>query len=240
MDGQEPESAAGCSEGLFFGLSILPLDDVLDEWRFWREVDDDPATGANTRLRASMQSLPPNWIKREYSSRGWIPLIADKAGNYVGVDLSPGESGVQGQVIVFGRDFDTKVVLWNGDGPVGWSKWLAAFADDLEAGEGFEIGQAEGSDEGEDDIGYESYYYDGSGTTGDGGGNSNAATGLRLNGEYKGWNVLEAWADKSVRKWFDSGVISQEEVEEPPMSPTKSKVRVPHAHLTSSNRPTGA
>ncbi|KAF5350369.1 hypothetical protein D9757_013625 [Collybiopsis confluens] len=87
VDGQEAESAAGCSEGLFFGLFLLPLEDVLDEWRFWREVDDEPSTGANVQLRDAMQSIPPNWIRREYSQRGWIPLIADKTGNYVGVDL---------------------------------------------------------------------------------------------------------------------------------------------------------
>lgn len=223
VDGQEPESAAGCAEGLFFGLTLLPLEDVYEEWRFWREVDDDPATGANARLRASMESIPPNWIRKEYSQRGWIPLIADKAGNYVGIDLNPGESGAQGQVIVFGRDFDTKVVLFNGDGLTGWAKWLSSFADELESGETFEIGAAaEGSEDSEDDIGYESYYYEGGGTTGDGGGDSSAAGGLRLIGEYKGWNVLEAWADRSVRKWFDAGVISQPE--EQPKDNGKGKV----------------
>ncbi len=209
VDGQEPESSAGCSEGLFFGLTLLPLEDVYEEWRFWREVDDDPATGANTRLRESMQSIPPNWIRKEYSQRGWIPLIADKAGNYVGIDLNPGESGSQGQVIVFGRDFDTKVVLYNGDGLSGWAKWLAAFADELESGEGFEVGPSEGSEGSEDDIGYESYFHDGNGATGDGGGDGSSGGGLRLSGEYRGWNVLEAWADRSVRRWYDAGVISQ-------------------------------
>lgn len=225
VDGQEPESAAACSEGLFFGLTLLPLEDVYEEWKFWREVDDDPATGANVRLRDAMQSIPPRWIRKEYSQRGWIPLIADKAGNYVGVDLNPAESGSQGQVIVFGRDFDTKVVLFNGDGPTGWAKWLANFADELESGEGFELGAAEGSEGSEDEIGYESYFHDGTGATGDGGGDGTAGGGLRLNGEYRGWNVLEAWADKSVRKWFDTGVISQPDLEQEEGLRVKGKVR---------------
>ncbi|KAF9507862.1 hypothetical protein BS47DRAFT_1303417, partial [Hydnum rufescens UP504] len=191
VDGQEAESSAGCSEGLFFGLTLLPLDDVLEEWRFWREVDDDPATGANPQLRDAMQAIPVGWMRREYSCRGWIPLIADRAGNYIGVDLMPGEGGAVGQVIVFGRDFDTKIVLWRGDGESGWARWLASFADDLESGEGFELrgSDADASDEdSEDSLGYESYYS--SGVGGVKGGDGGAMGGLRFTGEYKGWNAI--------------------------------------------------
>lgn len=209
VDGQEAESSAGCSEGLFFGLTFLPLESVLEEWRFWREVDSDPSTGANDYLRQSMQSIPPGWVRKEYSQRGWIPLIADKAGNYLGIDLNPAEGGSIGQVIVFGRDFDTKVVLWNGDGVTGWAKWLAGFVDELESGDGFEIGLGDTSEGSEDEVGYESYYYDGHGRGhGDGGGDNGAGGGLRYIGEYRGWSVLEAWADRSLRKWHEAGVIA--------------------------------
>ncbi|KIM87524.1 hypothetical protein PILCRDRAFT_280159 [Piloderma croceum F 1598] len=208
VDGQEAESSAGCAEGLFFGLTLLPLEDVLEEWRFWREVDDDPATGANARLRDGMQSIPDGWVRKEYSQRGWIPLIVDKGGNYIGVDLNPAEQGSAGQVIIFGRDFDTKVVLWRGDGPAGWAKWLAAFVDELESGEGYELGGNDVSEGSEDGLGYESYYYDGTGRgQGDGGGDTSSGGGLKLTGEYRGWNILEAWADRSVRKWHEAGVI---------------------------------
>lgn len=214
VDGQEAESSAGCAEGLFFGLTLLPLEDVLEEWRFWREVDDDPATGGNARLREGMQSIPEGWVRREYSQRGWIPLIVDKAGNYVGVDLNPGEGGAAGQVIVFGRDFDTKVVLWKGDGQGGWAKWLASFVDELESGEGYELGGSDASEGSEDGLGYESYYYDGTGRgAGDGGGDTSGGGGLKLTGEYRGWNVLEAWADRSLRKWADAGMHSGTDAE---------------------------
>jgi cell wall assembly regulator SMI1 len=206
-DGQEAESSAGCSEGLFFGLSLLPLEDVLEEWRFWREVDDDPATGANPRLRELMQSIPNGWVRKVYSQRGWIPLIVDKAGNYIGVDLNPGEGGSPGQVIVFGRDFDTKVVLWRGDGPGGWAKWLSSFVDELESGEGFELGQGNSESEGSDDgIGYGAYFYDGNGGGQADGGGEAGPGGLRLAGEYRGWSPLEAWADRSARKWHEAGL----------------------------------
>ncbi|KAH7908581.1 hypothetical protein BJ138DRAFT_1181649 [Hygrophoropsis aurantiaca] len=208
VDGQEAESSAGCSDGLFFGLSLLPLEDVLEEWRFWREVDDDPTTSGNPRLRELMQSIPDGWVRKEYSQRGWVPLVVDKAGNYIGVDLNPGEGGQVGQVIVFGRDFDTKVVLWRGEGSGGWAKWLASFVDELESGEGFELGVNNSESEGsEDDLGYEAYFYDGNGRgQGDGGGEAGPG-GLRFTGEYRGWSSLEAWADRSVKKWYEAGMI---------------------------------
>lgn len=219
-DGQEAESSAGCSEGLFFGLTFLPLEDVLDEWRFWREVDSDPATGANAQLSQVMTSIPPGFVRKAYSQRGWIPLVTDKTGNYLGIDLSPDEKGSVGQVIVFGRDFDTKVVMWRGDGPAGWATWFSGFVDDLESGEGYELGQiSDGSEGSEDDVGYESYFFDGSGRQkGEGGDDSGG--GPRLNGEYRGWNVLEAWADKSVKRWRDAGLLPEVSAE----SSQKAKV----------------
>ncbi|OJA14551.1 hypothetical protein AZE42_03164 [Rhizopogon vesiculosus] len=207
VDGQEAESSAGCSEGLFFGLSLLPLESVLDEWRFWREVDDDPQTGNNPRLRDLMQSIPDGYVRKEYSQRGWIPLVVDKAGNYIGVDLNPDKNGSVGQVIVFGRDFDTKIVLWHGDGPGGWARWLANFVDELESGEGFELGHTGESEDSEDDLGYEAYFFDGNGRgQGDGGGEAGPG-GLRLTGEYRGLSPMEAWADRSAKKWYESGLI---------------------------------
>lgn len=206
-DGQERESSASSADGLFYGLSLLPLEDVFEEWQFWRMVDDDPTTGSNGKLREIMQSIPPGWVRREYSQRGWIPLIADKTGNYIGVDINPDEQGHAGQVIVFGRDFDSKVVLWRGEGVYGWANWLASFVEDLESGEGFEIGAAtEPSSGSEDDVGHDGYFYDGMGKES---GEAGAGGGLRLAGEYRGWTVLEALADRSVRKWYEAGVIAE-------------------------------
>jgi cell wall assembly regulator SMI1 len=216
VDGQEAESSAGCSEGLFYGLSLLSLEDVFEEWALWRVVDEDPDTGANPNLQTRMKSIPTGWIRTQYSNRGWLPLVTDRVGNYLGVDLNPGEKGTAGQVIVFGRDFDTKVVLWRGDGEAGWAKWLASFAEELETGDTFEVGNQESNSEGsEDSIGHEPYFFDGSaqGNRGEGGGDG-GAVGLRLTGEYRGWNVLEALADRSVKKWKEAGVVTEEECKE--------------------------
>ncbi|KDQ11703.1 hypothetical protein BOTBODRAFT_135508 [Botryobasidium botryosum FD-172 SS1] len=217
VDGQEVESSAGCTDGLFFGLALLPLEDALEEWGFWREVDDDPTTGGNVALRDGMHSIPAGWIRREYSSKGWIPLATDRTGNYLGVDLNPDTSGAVGQVIIFGRDFDTKVVLFRGEGEAGWARWLASFVDELESGEGFEVGVADNSsDDSEDGIGYESYF----GAQSHGGGKGGVGA-LRLVGEYKGWNVLEALADRSFHRWREAGLVpisaspSTNEIDEP-------------------------
>lgn len=206
-DGQDLEATGSISGsgGLFYGLYFLPLEEVMREWAFWRHAEDDPTVGGNPAILATMASVPPKWIKTVYACKGWVPLLSDRTGNYVGVDLDPGANGAWGQVIVFGRDFDRKCVLWNGDGEGGWGKWLAAFVDELESGKGWEADKAASSDE-EEEIGYSSY--NGGGTYGE------AGSGLRLAGEYRGWNVLEAWWDRSVRRWESLGLgLDIEEVE---------------------------
>lgn len=219
VDGQEPESSAACSEGLFFGLHLLPLEEVYDEWRFWRDVDGDPDSAGHDRLRAAQQSIPPGWVRREYSNRGWLPLVTDKAGNYIGVDLNPDERGATGQVIVFGRDFDTKVVLANGDGPTGWARWLAAFADMLEGADGFELTSGDTDSQGsEDDIGYQSYF-----DTGGESADQRGPKGWALTGEYRGWPALEAFADRGVRRWMEAGLVPEFSAQE--------KGKVSHLHL---------
>lgn len=197
-DGQDLEASNNlASGGLFFGLHLLPLEEVINEWQFWQQVEHDPDSGMNPSILATMASIPPDWVKPLYACRGWLPLISDRAGNYIGVDLDPGQGGSWGQVIVFGRDFDRKCVMWKGEGDGGWGKWLAAFTDELESGEGWEAEKNSSSDE-EDEVGYTSY--SGGGSYGESG------KGLRLAGEYKGWGVLEAWWDKSTRKWEEMGL----------------------------------
>lgn len=191
-DGQDLESNG---VGLFYGLHLLPLEEVMREWHFWRQAEADPATGANPAVLATMASIPPQWVKSLYACRGWLPLLSDRSGNYVGVDLDPAQSGQWGQTIIFGRDFDRKCVLWRGEGESGWAKWISSIVDELESREGWEVDR---SSDDEDEIGYSSY--SGANMYGDGG------HSMRLTGEYKGWNVLEAWWDKSVRKWEGLGL----------------------------------
>lgn len=124
------------------------------------------ANGPNTPTRGKwigpeMGSCPAGWVREVYSHPGWVPLLSDRAGNYIGIDLDPPPSSTRptsaasgaslgvgggqgasrpapGQVIAFGREMDEKVVLWRGDGEHGWGKWLASVAEDLEEG-GFAV-----------------------------------------------------------------------------------------------------
>ena len=211
-DGQEVESNNSCSDGLFFGLPLLSLEQIADEWRFWRSVDEDASSGANAEVKGWMSSCPSGWIRAEYSCRGWIPLITDHVGNYVGVDLTPNEGGggSPGQVILFGRDFDTKIVLWRGEGEGGWGRFLQYVAEELEGGEMWtlEDNNSTDSNDEEDAIGYESYFSNGGAGASKGGGDrgGDGGVGFKLRGEYKGWPVLEAWADRSMRCWDEVGM----------------------------------
>lgn len=89
-----------------------------DEWR--------------QNLLSKQQCVPPNAVKKAYAHNAWIPLVRDWGGNNLAVDLSPGPAGKWGQIILFGRDYDTKYVIARS-----WSAFLALVADDLNSGKWF-------------------------------------------------------------------------------------------------------
>lgn len=57
------------------------------------------------------KSVPLGAVQLCYVHRGWVPISKDHAGNVLAIDLAPGAAGIRGQIILFGRDFDTKVVV---------------------------------------------------------------------------------------------------------------------------------
>jgi cell wall assembly regulator SMI1 len=83
-------------------------------------------------LISRQESVPPNAIQKTYAHAAWIPLVRDWGGNNLAVDLAPGPAGQWGQVILFGRDYDTKYVVARS-----WSAFLALVADDLNSGKWF-------------------------------------------------------------------------------------------------------
>ncbi len=83
-------------------------------------------------LAARQDCVPPNTVQKAYAHVAWIPLVRDWGGNNLAVDLAPGPAGTWGQIILFGRDYDTKYVVARS-----WGQFLALFADDLNSGKWF-------------------------------------------------------------------------------------------------------
>lgn len=83
-------------------------------------------------LVARQDSVPADSIAKAYAHPAWIPLVRDWGGNNLAVDLAPGPKGSWGQIILFGRDYDTKYVVARS-----WGHFLATLADDLNSGKWF-------------------------------------------------------------------------------------------------------
>lgn len=95
------------------------------------------STSSNTdewrqSLLSRQDSVPPGAVQKTYVHVGWIPLVRDWGGNNLAIDLAPGPSGRWGQVVMFGRDYDTKYVVARS-----WAAFLALVADDLNSGKWF-------------------------------------------------------------------------------------------------------
>jgi cell wall assembly regulator SMI1 len=98
-DGQS-EGADGLFPRGFAGLSsefpLLLLDGALGQWRSWNEgVDGGEFDGAT--------SAPVPGFRPHRWNAGWLP-IASAGGDSLCVNLAPGENGLLGQVILFGRE----------------------------------------------------------------------------------------------------------------------------------------
>lgn len=102
--------------------TFMPLRHVVREWQTLKEV---AANGAFEGLEADPEPrIQPGWW-----NAGWIPIAHNSSGDYQSVDTAPGPQGTAGQVIAY----------WHADTRRGWlapdaEAWLAAFADELEAG----------------------------------------------------------------------------------------------------------
>lgn len=157
-DGQEH---GGKPTGVFFGITLLDIEDISEEWNIWRRAalrleelanqrqkpaeptsstgstrsasnSRDPSREASLAWIEQQSSCPPEQVQPVYAHPMWIPLAKDFDGNNIAVDLAPGPKGRVGQVILFGRDFDTKYVV-----SPSWGDFLAQFAADLESGNSF-------------------------------------------------------------------------------------------------------
>ena len=120
--------------GHFYGLPLLPIDRALAEWRAWNRVIAE--IGGNPYAIPG-GGWPAGAVDTAYFNSRWIPLTADGSGNHIGLDFDPWPGGRLGQVILFGRDEDVKVVLSESLG-----QFLAWIAGLLESGN-FRLGIGE-------------------------------------------------------------------------------------------------
>ncbi|KAB8078016.1 hypothetical protein BDV29DRAFT_167125 [Aspergillus leporis] len=154
-DGQE---RPGLPTGVIFGCMLLDCEEIVQEWKNWRTVNDEylgssdlmnatpkpaassssaapqaPATGSNPLWRQDLlerqDSQPPGAVQKAYAHPAWIPMARDWGGNCLAIDLAPGPAGKWGQVIIFGRDYDCKYVVARS-----WASFLAVVADDICSG----------------------------------------------------------------------------------------------------------
>lgn len=94
--------------GHIYGLPLLPLHEAGSQWKAWTDVLAD--FGGN-RYEIPGGAWPEGAVDPAYINPRWIPLTHDGSGNHIGLDFDPWPSGRIGQVILFGRDEDVKVVL---------------------------------------------------------------------------------------------------------------------------------
>jgi cell wall assembly regulator SMI1 len=145
--------------GVIFGAILLSLEAAAAEQQVWcnvaslleRCIADYSALsalqksfgGQSERViqwLAHQTSVPAGAIQCTYAHPRWLPLATDGGGNNIALDLAPGPAGRWGQIILFGRDFDTKYVV-----APSWAAFLEQFADDLENGKHLLLGSASSS-----------------------------------------------------------------------------------------------
>jgi len=94
--------------GHIYGLPLLPLKQAAADLQQWRRTLS--RFGGN-RYAVPGGSWPEGAIDPAYTNPAWVPLTNDGSSNCIGLDLDPWPEGRVGQVIIFGRDEDVKVVL---------------------------------------------------------------------------------------------------------------------------------
>jgi cell wall assembly regulator SMI1 len=119
--------------GHFYGLPLLPLDQAASEWLAWKRI---LAEFGGNRYMVRGAGWPAGAVDPAYINPAWLPLTADGSGNHIGLDFDPWPGGRMGQVILFGRDEEVKVVIADSLG-----KFLGWVARLLESGN-FRLGAA--------------------------------------------------------------------------------------------------
>ena len=104
--------------GHIYGLPLLPLEHAAADWKAWKRT---LAGFGGNRYPVPGGAWPEGAVDPAYTNPAWIPLTSDRSGGHIGLDFDPWPGGRVGQVILFGRDEDVKVVLAESLGQfLGW------------------------------------------------------------------------------------------------------------------------
>jgi cell wall assembly regulator SMI1 len=112
--------------GHIYGLPLLPLKQAAYSWQVWRRT---LAGFGGNRYPLPAGGWPEGAVDPAYTNPAWIPLASDGSGGHLGLDFDPWPEGRVGQVILYGRDEDVKVVLAESLGR--FLEWIAGL---LESG----------------------------------------------------------------------------------------------------------
>ncbi|GMG42352.1 unnamed protein product [Ambrosiozyma monospora] len=146
----------GKTRGLVYSYPLMDLESVAAETNIWRKAGRlmtehlakeaqreaaKPVTASSSSAAAKdskvkkvdfmarQGSCPQGYIQPMYYNPNWIPIVKDNGGNNIALDLAPGPRGRYGQVILYGRDFDTKFLVANS-----FTEFLLTLTEDLEEG----------------------------------------------------------------------------------------------------------
>ena len=117
------DGQADVAEGVIFGLRLLPIDRIFNDWEILRRIPDDGSADAR------IKSIPQFAVQCCDTHPGWVPLTDDWSGSHFGVDLAQGLSGTWGQVINFGKSESIHYAVSNS-----WREFLADVMDELANG----------------------------------------------------------------------------------------------------------
>ena len=126
----------GKTRGLVFSYPLMDLESIAAETNIWRKVYEKFEKKDASVISSAFgpqSSCPPKYINEIYYDPLWIPFVKDNVGNNIAIDLNPNAAGKWGQVILFGRDYNTKFVVAESFG-----EFLNDICEELSAGH-FEI-----------------------------------------------------------------------------------------------------
>lgn len=102
------------------GYILLPLKDILNEWKMWKGLIDKGEF-------ANDESNPAKGIRTDWWHPGWIPFASNGGGDSFCIDLAPAKGGKAGQIITMNHESAERELL-----APSFAAWLATLAEDLE------------------------------------------------------------------------------------------------------------